>query len=345
MSLKCLEESDMIDRKDQILTDTFGRDHNYLRISLTDKCNLRCFYCMPEEGVQLQPKESYMSADEVVNIAKLFVELGIKKIRLTGGEPLVRKDAAEIIERLSALPVDVGLTTNAVLVDRFIPLFKEVGMKKINVSLDSLDKDKNRMIVKRDHFDKIMLNINKLQAEGIDPKMNVVLMNGVNDDEVIDFVEWTKDTALNIRFIEFMPFNGNQWSLDKCVPDEVVLEKLRLHFGADQIEALDLPKHHISREYKIKGYKGRFGLISTVTKPFCAGCDRLRLTADGRLKNCLLGSDEVDLLTSYRRGEDIIPLIEQSVKAKKKMRGGMDDMEDAVQELAKENRSMIRIGG
>lgn len=335
----------MTDRKDHILTDSFGREHRYLRISLTDKCNLRCFYCMPEEGVPLQPKESYMTADELFAIAEKFVGLGIEKIRLTGGEPLIRKDAPEIMERLSTLPVELGLTTNAVIVDQFIPLFNKLGIRKINVSLDSLDKDKNLMIVKRDHFDRVMQNINKLQEAGIDPKVNVVLMQGVNDDEVIRFVEWTKDTGLNIRFIEFMPFNGNQWSLDKCVPDELVLEKLRLHYGEDELEALDLQTNHISREYKIKGYRGRFGLISTVTKPFCAGCDRLRLTADGRLKNCLLGSDEVDLLTAFRAGVDILPLIAQSVQSKKRMRGGMDDMEEAVQELAQENRSMIRIGG
>lgn len=343
MYSKCLEENVMTTKT--ALTDSYGRDHSYLRISLTERCNLRCFYCMPEEGVQLQPKESYMNADEITEIASIFVKLGIKKIRLTGGEPLLRKDAADIIRKLSDLPVELCLTTNAILVDRFISLFKEIGLKKINVSLDSLDRDKNLKIVKRDYFDRIMTNINLLQSEGIHPKMNVVLMNEVNDDEIIDFVNWTENTALNIRFIEFMPFNGNQWELEKCVPDEVVLEKLKLHYGVENVQHIGNEKNYTAREYRIKGFKGRFGLISTITKPFCSSCNRLRLTADGKLKNCLFSTSETDLLSSFRRGEDIVSLIRSNVMQKKEVRAGMKDMEHAVAEFAEANRSMIRIGG
>ena len=343
MFLKSLEVNGMI--KENRLVDSFARPHSYLRISLTERCNLRCFYCMPEDGVSLLPKDNYMTADEIFSIAKVFVSMGVTKIRLTGGEPLVRKDADTIIRKLASLPVELCLTTNAILVDRFIPLFKEVGLKKVNVSLDSLDKDKNEKIVKRDYFERIMNNIRLLQDNQIHPKMNVVLMNGINDDEIIDFVKWTEHTPLDIRFIEFMPFNGNQWELEKCVPDDLVLEKLRLHFGMDELISLGCEDHYTARDYKIRGFAGKFGLISTVTKPFCSTCNRLRLTADGKLKNCLFSTSETDLLTAFRRGEDIKALISDNVMSKKKMRGGMEDMNDSISEIAESNRSMIRIGG
>lgn len=330
---------------DPVLTDSFGRAHNYLRISLTERCNLRCFYCMPEEGVLLQQQDSYMTADEIFELASYFVSLGVTKIRLTGGEPLVRKDAAEIIRRLASLKIDLGLTTNAILADRFIPIFTEIGLKKINVSLDSLDSEKNKFIVKRDYFDRIMKNIHLLHAAGIKTKINVVLMNGVNDDEIIPFIELSKSGNIDIRFIEFMPFNGNHWELEKCVPDELILEKVKLYYGYEQIEILDNEQHSTSRNYRVKGYKGNFGLISTITKPFCNSCNRIRLTADGKLKNCLFSTEETDLLTALRAGKEIKALIAEAVWNKKAVRSGMEDMHKDIEAFAQANRSMIRIGG
>ena len=342
MFLKCLEASDMMP---DFLVDSYGRMHDYLRISLTEKCNLRCFYCMPEEGVELKNRKAYMNSDEVVQIAQTFVDLGVKKIRLTGGEPLVRKDAGEIITRLSKLPVELCLTTNAILLDKYISLLKETGVKKVNVSLDSLDAVKNLFIVKRDEFNRIMDNIESLMKAGIYPKLNVVLIKDLNDDEIISFVELTKDYSLDVRFIEFMPFNGNQWNRERCVSDEEVLKKVHSHYGPSGVMALQNEPNYIAREYKVNGYKGSFGLISTVTKPFCATCNRLRLTADGKLKNCLFGIEEADLLTQLRKGEDIKPLIRQNVLEKRAERGGLNFESESDLKAAESNRSMIRIGG
>ena len=330
----------MIEPSD-ILTDALGRGHDYLRISLTERCNLRCFYCMPEEGIELKQKGAYMDADEIFQLAKTFVDLGVNKIRLTGGEPLVRKDAPEIIRQLSTLPVELCLTTNAILLDRFIPLLKEVGLRKVNISLDSLDAVKNLFIVKRDEFDRIMRNMNLLMEEGIFPKVNVVLIKGLNDKEIIPFIELGKNYPLDIRFIEFMPFNGNQWDMDRCVSDEEVLEQVYAHYGPASIDELQRETHYTARNYRVRGYLGSFGLISTVTKPFCDSCNRLRLTADGKLKNCLFGVEEADLLTALREGRSVLPLIERNVAAKHAMRGGLDFSTDEPEK----NRSMISIGG
>ncbi|MFY0644971.1 MAG: GTP 3',8-cyclase MoaA [Bacteroidia bacterium] len=327
------------------LIDSYGRTHDYLRISLTDKCNLRCFYCMPEEGIELKNRDSYMSADEVIQIATTFVDLGVKKIRLTGGEPLVRKDVGEIIARLSELPIELCLTTNAILLHKYIPLLKEHGVSKLNVSLDSLDAVKNLFIVKRDEFTRIMNNIELLMQEGIYPKLNVVLIKDLNDDEIISFVELTKKYPIDVRFIEFMPFNGNQWNMERCVSDAEVLEKVHLHYGPASVIPIKNEPNYTAREYKVEGYQGSFGLISTVTEPFCASCNRLRLTADGKLKNCLFGIDESDLLSACRNGLDLVPLIEANVKQKKAERGGLDFGSELDLIEAEKNRSMISIGG
>lgn len=299
---------------------------------------------MPEEGVELKPKEHYMTSDEVVILAKKFVELGVKKIRLTGGEPFLRKDAGEIIARLAELPVDLGVTTNGILLDRFIDQIKTLNIK-LNVSLDSLQKERNFKIVKRDYFDRIMQNINAAVEQGIIPSMNCVLMAGVNEEEIIDFVELTKDTGLRVRFIEFMPFNGNQWQLDKCVSHESVLQRVYDYYGRDNVEALPLDANHVAENFKIKNYRGTFGLISTVTKPFCSDCNRIRLTADGQLKNCLFSETEVDLLSAVRKGLDLNALISQSMSMKAYSRGGIIEMDDDHLSRANENRSMITIGG
>jgi molybdenum cofactor biosynthesis enzyme MoaA len=211
------------------LTDSFGREHNYLRISLTEKCNLRCTYCMPENGVLLSPQSQLMTANEVFHIAALFIQNGVDKIRLTGGEPLLRKDFSEILTSLSTLPVKLSITTNAILVDRYIETFKSCGLKDINVSLDTLNTTKFDAITKRDQFSKAMSNIELLIQEGFMVKLNVVLMKGFNDDEIIDFINYTRDKPINVRFIEFMPFDGNNWDKSKLVTFDEVLTAVKLH--------------------------------------------------------------------------------------------------------------------
>lgn len=329
-----------------ILMDSFGRKHTYLRISLTERCNLRCSYCMPQEGVPLLPKDHLMNANEIFEISKLFVDAGVNKIRFTGGEPLLRKDFPQILERLGSLPVKMSITTNGITVDRYIDLLKQHKVYTINLSLDTLDADKFKKITFRDYFQRVYDNIFKLIDAGFHVKINVVLMKGVNDTEIIDFINFTKDYPVTVRFIEFMPFDGNQWNREKTVSYKEVLELVHQNFDEDTIIRLQDAPHDTTKNFKIQGYLGTFGIIGTVTNPFCDTCNRIRLTANGQLKNCLFSATESDLLTPFRAGEDIAPIIQKAVFGKFAMRGGLstpEQFEDPKEHT--ENRSMIRIGG
>lgn len=328
------------------ITDQFGRAHDYLRISLTERCNLRCVYCMPEEGIQLSEKESLMSHEEVIFIAKQFVEMGVKKIRLTGGEPLIKKNIEKIITELSALPINLGITTNGILLDNYFELFKQSGIKDINISLDTLNKEKFNEITRRDYFDRVLNNINLYEANGFNVKINNVLIKGVNDDEMLDFVEFTKTKNIAIRFIEFMPFSGNKWNTEKVVTLEQILAAATKKYGKENIIHLPSKKNGTAKNFQIKGYKGSFGVISTVSNPFCDSCNRIRLTANGCIKNCLFSSTETNLLTPLREGKNIQPYILEGVFHKFKTRGGMtSDKEFFDIENNSKNRTMIAIGG
>lgn len=328
------------------MTDTFGRVHTYLRISLIERCNLRCTYCMPEEGVILSPRSHLMTYEDIYKIAKIFVEKGVTKIRLTGGEPLIRKDIPVILEKLASLPVELSITTNAVIVDKFIDTFKANGLKNINVSLDTLDAEKFKEITLRNDFEKVYNNILLLVSEGFKVKINTVLIKGFNDNEIIDLIELTKKLLVSLRFIEFMPFDGNKWDMKKMVSYAEILKKVNLFYSEEQIIRLQDAPNDTSKNYKIKGYKGSFAVISSVTNPFCDSCNRLRLTADGKLKNCLFSATESDLLTTLRAGKSIEPIIEKAVQAKLKVRGGMDTLKKLQEpKLHTQNRSMITIGG
>lgn len=329
-----------------ILQDLHGRNHAYLRISLIERCNLRCSYCMPEEGVPLSPKSHLMTYEEIYEIAKTFVKHGVTKIRLTGGEPLIRKDIPIILEKLASLPVELSITTNAVIIDKFIPVLKTNGVQKINVSLDSLDILKFKHITRRDKFKMVYNNILLLIEEGFKVKINAVLIKGFNDNETIDFINYTKDLPVSVRFIEFMPFDGNKWDASKLVSYQEIMTQVTNTFSTEDIIRLQDAPNDTSKNYKIKGYKGSFGIISSVTNPFCDSCNRLRLTANGQLKNCLFSATESDLLTTLRSGKSIEPIIQKAVMAKFKIRGGMDTFEKLKEpKLHSKNRSMITIGG
>ncbi len=329
-----------------ILVDSMGRNHNYLRISLTEKCNLRCTYCMPEQGVPLTPSAQLMTADEIYQIAKIFVRHGVTKIRLTGGEPLVRKDFKEIVEKLATLGASMALTTNAVLIDRFLPTLKAASIQKINVSLDTLRPERFQKITLKATFEAVQQNIDRLLQEGFELKLNVVLLKGVNDDEIIDFIKLTKSKPLSVRFIEFMPFDGNRWDRSRTVSLEEILACATEVFTTDEIYRLENAPNDTSKNFSIRGYQGDFGVISTVTNPFCDSCNRLRLTANGRLRNCLFSEQESDLLTAYRNGQPIDPIIQKAVRLKFAVRAGLDTpqkFEDPAHH--RKNRSMITIGG
>ncbi len=335
-----------MEKPTHILQDTHGRSHTYLRISLTERCNLRCSYCMPVEGVALTPAAHLMTAEEVGRLAQEFVALGVTKIRLTGGEPLVRKDFNSILEQLAQLPVELTLTTNAVSVERHLDQLKACGVSQLNVSLDTLNAQKFKKITFRDYFDKVYQNIMLLLKEGFRVKLNAVLMKGINDEEIVDFVTLTKDLPLEVRFIEFMPFDGNRWNTQKLVSYQEIMTTLTHHFGADAIQRLRDAPNDTAKNYSVKNHQGQFAIISTVTNPFCGGCNRLRLTANGFLKNCLFSNQETDLLTPFRAGESLQPLIEKSVRQKKAVRAGMETKAAFENpEAHSQNRSMITIGG
>lgn len=325
------------------LLDSFGRVHDYLRISLTDRCNLRCVYCMPDLHMQFMPPANLMQADEIITLARHFVSLGIKKIRLTGGEPLMRKDAAQIIESLGRLPVKLAITSNAFFLDRYFNLFDSIGLRSLNISLDTLNPDKFKSIAQKDSFHRIWQNIDTAINKGFHVKLNMVVMREQNLNEVLDFIELTKTLPLHVRLIEFMPFAGNKWNYGKTVSYAEMLELIRSQFDFEKIKDA---KNDTARNFKVRGAQGTFAIISSVTHPFCNSCNRIRLTADGKIKNCLFSRKEMDLLKTLRSGGDVEKQIVESIRAKHAARGGLPpfDSRGAAGEFEK-NRSMISIGG
>ena len=323
------------------IIDSFGRPHSDLRISLTDRCNLRCFYCMPEDGVELIEKPNIMTMEEIVAISKTFIDLGVDTIRLTGGEPLIRKDFQQLVRELARLGVTLKLTTNGILLDTYFDLFREVGLSHINISLDSMDKTRSIFINKRDYFDRIMSNIQKAIDIDLNVKLNIVLIKGVNDSEIPDFIELTRNKNNTVKFIEFMPFKGNHWDWSKGVSRDSILNTVESHCGT--IIPILNPKNSTSVNYKVQGYVGSFGIISTITHPFCSDCNRIRLTADGKMKYCLFANTETDLLTPLRRGLSIEDFILKAIQHKKFSRDGMDEKMEP--DHYEHNRTMNSIGG
>ena len=330
----------MIEKKKRIV-DNFGRAHTYLRISLTDRCNLRCFYCMPEEGIELIEKPNIMSLEEIIDLARTFRDLGVDTVRLTGGEPLVRKNFGYLVEELAKLGVTLKITTNGIMLDKYLDLFKKIGLRKINLSLDTLDKAKSVFITKRDYFERILKNLEMALEMDMEVKLNIVLIKGVNDNEINDFIELTKHKSLTIKFIEFMPFKGNKWDWSKGVGKLEILDLISKRFG--NIEELKNPRHSTSSNFKVNGHVGSFAIVSTITNPFCDECNRIRVTADGKMMNCLFANSETDLLTPLRNGEEMENIIINAIKTKKYSRDGMDVKMDA--DHYEKNRSMISIGG
>ena len=326
-----------------MLQDSIGRTHDYLRISLTDHCNFRCTYCMPQEEMEWMPHSKLMSQEEIIQLAEVFVNLGIKKIRLTGGEPLVRKEFDWILKQLAKFPVELTLTTNGILIDKHIQALKENGVRSVNVSLDTLDREKFKKLTRRDQFDQVWNNILLLLEEGFRVKVNAVALHGLIEDEIHDFVQLTQKLPIHMRFIEFMPFQGNHWESKKVITAAQMLDIVQTKF---EVVKLEDKKHDTAKKYQVPGFKGTFAFITTMSEHFCGSCNRLRVTADGKIKNCLFGKEELDLLGAMRSGKPIEPLILQSVARKHPVLGGQFDPDylKAIPEQI-ENRSMIKIGG
>jgi cyclic pyranopterin phosphate synthase len=329
-----------------VLTDTFGRQHTYLRISLTEKCNLRCLYCMPEEGVDLSGKSELLSVEEMHRLATLFAAAGVTKIRLTGGEPTLRKDLVDIVRSIASIEgvEDVGLTSNGVTLGKNLAELKKAGLNLLNISLDTLRPDRFEAMTRRKGHSRVLDTIYKAVELGYNPvKVNVVVMRGVNDDELSDFVELTKDAPINVRFIEYMPFDGNVWSSSKMVPYKEMMERAGAKFGgAGALERCLDASGEVAKNYRLPGHQGEISFISSMTSKFCGDCNRVRLMADGNLKVCLFGANEVSLRDAMRGGAsdgDLHAVVSAAVNRKKAAHAGMF-------ELAKtKNRAMVKIGG
>lgn len=326
-----------------MIKDAYGRVHNYLRISLTDNCNLRCFYCMPEEEYEFTQASKLMQLEEIEALAQLFVREGVDKIRLTGGEPFVRKDAGQIILALSKLPVELSLTTNGARIHHFIEILLQARISSINISLDTLQAEKFNLITRRDLFAQVKANVELLLQHNIKVKINVVVMKGLNDMEINDFIAWTETAKLEIRFIEFMPFAGNRWTSNQVVSLAEILEQVGTKY---KYTALPSGLNDTAKHYQVPGHTGSFAVISTMTAPFCSTCNRMRLTADGKLKNCLFSKGEMDLLGPLRLGADVLPLIKTCIGSKAKALGGQfSGLFEHLEADTIHNRSMITIGG
>ncbi|XP_056424607.1 molybdenum cofactor biosynthesis protein 1 isoform X2 [Hyla sarda] len=325
------------------LTDSFGRQHSYLRISLTEKCNLRCQYCMPEEGVKLTPKNDLLTAAEIITLARLFVQEGVDKIRLTGGEPLIRPDVVDIIAQLRKLEglKTIAVTTNGINLGRLLPKLQEAGLDVLNISLDTLVPAKFEFIVRRKGFHKVMEGIERAVELGYNPvKVNCVVMRGLNEDELLDFVALTEKQPLDVRFIEYMPFDGNKWNFKKMVSYQEMLDTIRQKWP--ELEKVPTEIDSTSKAFRVPGFQGQIGFITSMSDHFCGSCNRLRITADGNLKVCLFGNAEVSLRDRLRMGaseEELKQVIGAAVGRKKKQHAGMFNISQM------KNRPMILIGG
>jgi len=287
------------------LLDNHFRIINYLRLSVTDRCNLRCIYCMPEEGIRFIPHDEILTYEEMRYIVNLCIRKGIRKVRLTGGEPLVRKDIIKFIRRICSLGglEEITLTTNGVLLKEFAAPLRDCGICRINVSMDTLKPERFRQIARRDYFRQVWEGIDEAERVGINPiKINVVALRGINADEIIDFARLTYRKPYHVRFIELMPVGEkNAWTAQRFISIREIQDRIQTLGPLDPVlsGSLDGP----ADRYRLKGAKGEIGLIGALSHHFCENCNRLRLTADGHLRGCLFSDYECDIKTPLREGK------------------------------------------
>jgi cyclic pyranopterin phosphate synthase len=330
-----------------MLTDRYGRAHTYLRISVTDRCNLRCTYCMPEEEMRWMERAKILSFEEIIRVATIAAGMGIEKIRVTGGEPLVRNDCETLLAGLKAIPGirSLALTTNAVLLERKLPAIR-ASVDSLNISLDTFRRDRFLSLTRRDALDDVLGAIDAVLEAGYrNLKINAVVLRGINDDEILDFARFTAERPVAVRFIEFMPFEGNGWSDGSCVTMLEMLTALEREFELERIPDGPSP---ISRDYRLRDrrtgrlHTGTVGVIASMSEPFCDSCSRLRITAEGKLMPCLHSPLEFDLRAALRSGAadtDIEQIFRQALDAKPAEHPSAEDM------VAAASRVMIQIGG
>jgi len=323
------------------LIDGFGRVHRDLRISVTDRCNFRCAYCMPEEGMQWQRREDLLTFEEIERVARIMVErYGVDGIRLTGGEPTVRARLPILVEKLAALGVDLAMTTNGVTLPLLADELKAAGLRRVNISLDSLRADRFEELTRRDELDRVLDGIEAAKAAGFDPvKINVVVMKGINDDEVIDFAHFGRDRGVQVRFIEFMPLDADEvWNNDRVLTQHEILATLQAEFELEPIERTSSP----ATRWRYADGGGEIGVVASVSESFCDTCDRVRITADGQFRNCLFATDETDVRSLLRDGssDDVVAdVLARSVASK------WEGHQINQVQFIRPRRSMSEIGG
>ena len=365
----------MTDTIPRTLVDSWGRTHNNLRISVTDRCNIRCFYCMPAEDVQFLPRQELLTFEEIERVVRIGVTLGINKVRLTGGEPLVRRDLPVLVQKLASVPgiIDIGLTTNGILLAEQARSLRDAGLKRLNISLDALDPEVFRKVTRRDGYEKVIEGIAAAREAGFSPiKLNAVSVRGLTEDQIVPFGQLARESDTIVRFIEFMPLDADsQWQREKVLFASEILERLSAAFGPLRPIAADLndeqpavtdqstsshaeaeshtpllPLARASRapaqDFEFVDGRGRIGLIASVSQPFCATCNRFRLTADGKLRNCLFSLEETDirpLLRSAAKDEEIAQAMLDNIAAKR------EGHEINTARFLQPDRPMYSIGG
>ncbi|MCC7423967.1 MAG: GTP 3',8-cyclase MoaA [Planctomycetaceae bacterium] len=328
-----------------MLVDSFGRVHTNLRISVTDRCNIRCFYCMPADNVVFMNRRELLTFEEIERFARVAVSLGVNKIRLTGGEPLVRRELHRLVRMLCDIPgvLDIGVTTNGILLGEQAQELWDAGLRRLNVSLDALSPEKFREITRRDGFEKVIEGIQVAQRVGFDPvKINAVSVRGLTEDEIIPLGRFARETGVEMRFIEFMPLDAdNAWEREKVLFAHEIIETLSN--GIMPLAPVpDQNPHAPATEFEFADGVGRIGFIASVSQPFCMSCDRFRLTADGKIRNCLFSLEETDIKSMLRGGEPdeaIARAIVESVSAKK------EGHEINTARFIQPDRPMYSIGG
>jgi cyclic pyranopterin phosphate synthase len=304
------------------LLDTFGRVHNNLRISVTDRCNIRCFYCMPADNVVFMDRKQLLTFEEIERFVRVVVPLGVTKLRLTGGEPLVRRDLHRLVGMLAAIDgvEDIGVTTNGILLADQAQALYDAGLRRINVSLDALNPQKFEQITRRTGYEQVLAGIRRAQQVGFDPvKVNAVSVRGITEEEVVPFGHFARDTGVEIRFIEYMPLDAdNAWERDKVLFAGEIIDTLSREI-MPLVPCPDQNPHAPATDFMFEDGVGRVGFIASISQPFCESCNRFRLTADGKLRNCLFSLDETDiraLLRGEARDEEIAAAVRESIAAK-----------------------------
>jgi cyclic pyranopterin phosphate synthase len=325
--------------------DSFGRTHNNLRISVTDRCNIRCFYCMPAENVQFMHRDKLLTYEEIERFVCAVAPCGVNKIRLTGGEPLVRKDLHKLVARIATVPgiEDIGITTNGILLAEQAQDLYDAGLRRLNISLDALSAEKFEQITRREGYERVREGIVAAQAVGFDPiKINAVAVRGITEEEIVPFGRFARETGCEVRFIEYMPLDADcAWERDKVLFAHEIIETLSREI-APLVPSPDQDPRAPASDFEFADGLGRIGFIASVSQPFCLSCNRFRLTADGKMRNCLFSLEETDIRSLLRGGAGdavIVAAVRASIAAKK------EGHEINTAKFIQPDRPMYSIGG